>query len=91
LVASSSHKGTPADEAALSGPLALFIGSEAAGLPRELIPQMDETVIVPHASRVESLNAAVAASVLLYEASRQRKLRHNPPQRHRGTEEPEDQ
>ena len=91
MIASSSHKGTPADEADLSGPVALFIGSEAAGLPRDLISQMDETVIVPHASRVESLNAAVAASVLLYESSRQRKLRHNPPQRHRDTEELEDQ
>lgn len=73
LIGSSSHKGTPADEADLSGPVALFIGSEAAGLPRELISQMDEMVIVPHAARVESLNAAMAASVLLYESSRQRK------------------
>jgi TrmH family RNA methyltransferase len=75
LVGSSSHKGTPADEADLSGPVALFIGSEAAGLPRELTSKLDETVVVPHAARVESLNAAVAASVLLYEASRQRKNR----------------
>ena len=73
LVATSSHGGTPADQANLADPLALFIGSEGSGLPRELMSQMDETVIVPHPGQVESLNAAVAASILLYEASRQRR------------------
>ena len=73
LVATSSHGGTPADQANLADLLALFIGSEGSGLPRELISQMDETVIVPHPGQVESLNAAVAASILLYEASRQRR------------------
>lgn len=75
LVATSSHSGTPADRANLTAPLAFFIGSEGSGLPRELISQMDETVVVPHAVQVESLNAAVATSVLLYEAARQRRAR----------------
>ncbi len=35
LIATSSHKGTPLDQATLTGPLAIFIGSEGAGLPRE--------------------------------------------------------
>ncbi len=73
LVATSSHGGTPADQASLAGPLAFFIGNEGSGLPRELMSQMDETVAVPHPGPVESLNAAVAASVLLYEAARQRR------------------
>ena len=73
LVATSSHAGTPADQASLAGPLAVFIGNEGSGLPRELISQMDEAVAVPHAGLVESLNAAVAASILLYEAARQRR------------------
>ena len=73
LVATSSHGGTPADQANLAGPLALFIGNEGAGLPRELMSQMDETVVVAHPGQVESLNAAVAASILLYESARQRK------------------
>jgi len=73
LVATSSHGGTHADQANLAGPLAFFIGNEGSGLPRELISQMDETVVVPHSGQVESLNAAVAASVLLYEAARQRR------------------
>jgi RNA methyltransferase, TrmH family len=73
LVATSSHGGAPADQANLASPLALFIGNEGAGLPPELMSQMDETVVVPHPGQVESLNAAVAASILLYEASRQRR------------------
>lgn len=73
LVATSSHKGTPLEEARLSGPLAFFIGNEGAGLPRPLLAEMEETVAIPHAPRVESLNAAIAASIVLYEAARQRK------------------
>jgi len=73
LVATSSHGGTPADQANLAGPLAFFIGNEGSGLSRELMSQMDETIMVPHSGRVESLNAAVAASILLYEAARQRR------------------
>ncbi len=72
LVASSSHKGTPAPEAALSGPLALLIGNEGAGLPREAMAAVDETIVIPHSPKVESLNAGIAASILMYEAARQR-------------------
>lgn len=73
LVATSSHKGTPAYEAKLTGPLAIFIGSEGAGLPRDLLAGMDETLAIPHSDRVESLNAGVAASIVLYEVARQRR------------------
>lgn len=73
LVATSSHEGRPVDEADLAGPVALFLGSEGAGLPRETLKQMDETVAIPHSPRVESLNAGIAASILLYEAARQRR------------------
>jgi TrmH family RNA methyltransferase len=72
LVATSSHKGTPLGEARLSGPLAMFIGNEGSGLPRDLMTRMDEAVVIPHAPQVESLNAGVATSILLYEAARQR-------------------
>ena len=41
LIATSSHKGTPLDQATLTGPLAIFIGSEGAGLPRDLLAEMD--------------------------------------------------
>jgi RNA methyltransferase, TrmH family len=75
LLATSSHKGTPVDQAALTGPVAFFIGNEGAGLPRDILRQIEETVAIPHAARVESLNAGVAASIILYEAARQRRSR----------------
>jgi RNA methyltransferase, TrmH family len=73
LIGTSSHKGVPVDQAKLDGPLVIFIGSEGAGLPRDLVSQMDELIVIPHSSRVESLNAGVAASIVLYEAARKRR------------------
>ena len=70
LLATSSHKGTPLAEANWTPPLAIFIGNEGAGLPREILHQMDETLVIPQAEPVESLNAGVAASIVLYEAAR---------------------
>jgi RNA methyltransferase, TrmH family len=72
LLATSAHKGTPLDQAALTGTSAIFIGGEGAGLPKSLMAQMDETIAIPHSPRVESLNAGVAASIVLYVAARQR-------------------
>jgi RNA methyltransferase, TrmH family len=72
LIATSSHKGTSLDQAGLTGPTAIFIGSEGSGLPRGLMSQLDETVVIPHSPHVESLNAGVAGSIVLYEAARQR-------------------
>jgi TrmH family RNA methyltransferase len=72
LIATSSHKGTRIDQARLTEPMAIFIGTEGAGLPKALMAQLDETVAIPHSPRVESLNAGVAASIVLYEAARQR-------------------
>jgi RNA methyltransferase, TrmH family len=72
LLATSSHQGTPLYEARLAEPLAIFIGSEAAGVPREVLSMVDEVIAIPHSSKVESLNAGVAASIVLYEAARQR-------------------
>ena len=71
LVATSSHKGTPLPEADWTLPIAVFIGNEGAGLSRDLTQQMDETVVIPQAVQVESLNAGVAASIVLYEAARE--------------------
>ena len=72
LLATSSHQGTRLTEAKLAGPMAIFIGSEGAGLPGELAASMDEFVAIPHSPQVESLNAGVAASIVLYEVARQR-------------------
>jgi TrmH family RNA methyltransferase len=72
LIATASHKGTPLDQAKLSGPIAIFIGSEGAGVPRDLIKAMDEVVAIPQAPHVDSLNVGVAASIVLYELARQK-------------------
>ena len=61
-----------ADRIDLAGPVALIIGNEGNGVPEEVASQADQAVTIPCPGPVESLNAAVAASVLLYEASRQR-------------------
>ena len=56
----------------LAGPVALLIGNEGNGVPRPLSAMADGAITIPCPGPVESLNAAVAASILLYEASRQR-------------------
>jgi TrmH family RNA methyltransferase len=73
VLATSSHQGSSISEADLRGPLALVVGSEGAGVSKDLLAQADEIVAIPHSSRVESLNAGIAASIVLYEAARQRK------------------
>jgi TrmH family RNA methyltransferase len=75
LMATSSHKGTPLDAAKLTGPSAIFVGSEGSGLPRSLLAQLDESIAIPHSANVESLNAGVAGSIVVYEAARQRRER----------------
>ena len=72
LVVASSHQGRPAHEIDLTTSTAIFIGNEGHGVPRALLDAADETILIPHSPRVESLNAAIAASILLYEAHRQR-------------------
>ena len=54
------------------GPIACFLGSEGAGLSPEVIAMADRRVRIPMAAPVESLNVAVSAGLLLYEARRQR-------------------
>lgn len=75
VVATSSHKGKPMNELDLTGSVALLIGSEGSGLPAAIAAQADELVTIPHSPRVESLNAGIAASIVLYEAWRQRKTK----------------
>jgi TrmH family RNA methyltransferase len=64
--------GTPAAEAGLHYASALVIGNEGAGLPPSLLRSASHRITLPCPGPVESLNAAVAGSLLLYEASRQR-------------------
>ncbi len=58
-----------------SDPLVLVIGSEGKGLSRLVKETCDVTVSIPMAGPVESLNASVAAGVVLAEVARRRRLR----------------
>ena len=79
LVFNAPHGHTSGTEASLSPdtdflpPCALLVGNEGSGLSMQALALADEHVLIPCA--VESLNAAVAGSVLLYEAMRQVPLR----------------
>jgi TrmH family RNA methyltransferase len=72
IMASSSHKGKPVEETDMTGRVALVVGNEGAGLTPDVLSLADELVAIPHSPKVESLNAGIAASILLYEAARQR-------------------
>lgn len=61
------------DALSYMGPSAFLIGNEASGLREETAALADQTIRIPMLGRVESLNAAVAASVLMYEMARQRR------------------
>jgi TrmH family RNA methyltransferase len=67
-----AEKTLPVAEANLIEPCALMIGNEGAGLSEELLALTDTRITIPTPGRIESLNAAIAGSLLLYEASRQR-------------------
>ncbi len=76
--------GTAADgkttfyNADFTGPVAIVIGNEAEGMGRLVTEQCDFTVNIPMAGTVSSLNASVAAGVVLYEAFKQRNKTKKP-------------
>ena len=61
------------DQASYRQGTAFLIGNEGRGLSRETAGQADKLIRIPMEGQVESLNAAVSAALLLYEAHRQRK------------------
>jgi len=63
---------TPLWAADLKGPAVLVVGAERHGLPPEVVDRCDATCSIPQAAGVDSLNAAQAATLALYEAARQR-------------------
>lgn len=56
----------------LTGPLALVVGNEGTGISHDVLQTVDSIVSIPMPGRAESLNAAVAISIVAYEAVRQR-------------------
>jgi TrmH family RNA methyltransferase len=78
-IATVATGGRPHDRVDLRRPIALWLGNEGAGLPAEVVQAADERVTIPMAPGVESLNVAVAAGVLLFEATRQRRAASGAP------------
>lgn len=71
-IAAADMDGDVMYNADLTGALALVIGSEGEGISRLVKEKCDFTVSIPMNGDINSLNASVAASVLMYEALRQR-------------------
>jgi TrmH family RNA methyltransferase len=67
--------GRPLFETDFRKPSALILGSEGAGVPDEVLQQVDRRITIPMQQPVESLNVGVAAALVLYEAYRQRSAR----------------
>lgn len=72
ILVADSAGGSPSWQVDLRRPLALVIGSEAEGPQPAALAAADGRVYIPMPGKAESLNAAVAASILLYEIIRQR-------------------
>lgn len=66
LLLGADASGSYPPPAGASDGVALFVGSESHGLSAEVRERMDDLVAIPISNRVESLNAAVSASILLY-------------------------
>lgn len=71
-VATGQHAAVPCYDYDWTGPSALIIGNEGTGVSDNLLALSDQQITIPQAGHVDSLNAAVAAGILLYEAHRQR-------------------
>jgi len=76
IVAAERHSSTSLFEADLRGPIAILVGREATGLPEEIARYASQLLSIPIRKEVDSLNAATAASIFLYEAARQRGFRY---------------
>jgi TrmH family RNA methyltransferase len=72
VVATTVRGGTPLPACDLRPGCAILIGGEGSGLPAAIVEAADERIMIPMRAPVESLNVAIAAALVLYEAARQR-------------------
>lgn len=72
VLAAMATAGERYDAVDMTGPVAFVLGQEAGGLPEDAAARADRRITIPMGGRAESLNVAVAAGVLLFEAARQR-------------------
>jgi 23S rRNA (guanosine2251-2'-O)-methyltransferase len=70
-IAAADANGEPADKLNLKGALALVVGSEGEGISRLVLENCDYKAKIPMKGSTGSLNASVAAAVLMYEKQRQ--------------------
>ncbi len=73
VFATTARGGTPLPDCDLRRPAGILLGSEGGGLPDDLIAAADTRMTIPMHAPVESLNVAVAAALVVYEAARQRR------------------
>jgi 23S rRNA (guanosine2251-2'-O)-methyltransferase len=77
-VVGADMQGKPAWELDLTGPLALVVGGEGSGVRRLVLEKCDFLAGLPMRGKIGSLNASVAAGILMYEVVRQRGSPHPP-------------
>ena len=71
-IVGASMDGVSAFSADLSGPMALVVGSEGEGISRLTLEKCDLRIAIPMKGHIDSLNASVAAGVLMYAIARAR-------------------
>lgn len=69
VAAAVARGGEPPSSAALSAPVLMLLGNEGAGLPDPIVAEADTRVTIPMRAGVDSLNVAVTAALLLWEAA----------------------
>jgi TrmH family RNA methyltransferase len=72
VIATTARGGTPLAACDLRAGCAILLGSEGPGLPDAVVEAADERLTIPMRAPVESLNVAISAALVLYEAARQR-------------------
>jgi len=78
ILGADRHSAVAVSSADLRGPVAVLVGQEAAGLPPEISREADELLSIPLRAEADSLNAATAAGIFLYEIARQRSFQYQP-------------
>ena len=72
VIAAVPRHGRSIFDVDLTGPIAVLIGGEGQGLAQTVVDSADQRITIPMQAPVESLNAAVTAALIVYEARRQR-------------------
>jgi TrmH family RNA methyltransferase len=76
ILAAERSSSSSLAQADLKGPIAILVGRESTGLPEEIARYASQLLSIPIRKEVDSINAATAASIFLYEAARQRGFKY---------------